>query len=217
MSPKSPSEDPGESVFVIALLAAKPLPGNAHRYDELASGRMYVESDPIGLDGGSPSTYAYAADNPVLASDPSGLSAVTGTWLSSPSFNLTHAQLTGFHSITPHLTWWGYLKLARIEGNVDGYINIDVRCTDGCSEWDIHNRIAVSAAGSFEWGPNLIASAIGLRAGWVGALGANVVVGGADLLYAEHKFLNAARNKAGPLISAALSAGPTAMCLASQH
>jgi RHS repeat-associated protein len=49
--------------------------GNAHRYDELASGRMYVESDPIGLDGGSFSTYAYADGNPVTNFDPTGLAS----------------------------------------------------------------------------------------------------------------------------------------------
>jgi uncharacterized protein RhaS with RHS repeats len=178
---------------------------------------MYVESDPIGLDGGSASTYAYAADNPVLASDPSGLGAITGSWLTSPSFNLTHAQLTGFQSITPHLTWWGYLKLTQVQGNVDGYINIDVRCTDGCNNWDVHDRVAISAAGSFEWGPNLIASAIGSRSGLIAGLGATAVVGGANLLYDEHKLLSAAKRKAGPIIAAALSAGPTAICLASQH
>ncbi len=77
MSPKSPSEDPGERVFVIAPLAAKPPLENAFAfaYDELASGRMYVESDPIGLAGGSYSTYAYAAGNPLSRSDPLGLTS----------------------------------------------------------------------------------------------------------------------------------------------
>jgi len=73
MSPKSPSEDPGERVFVIAPLAAKPPLENARRYDELASGRMYVESDPIGIMGASFSTYAYVDANPINAVDPLGL------------------------------------------------------------------------------------------------------------------------------------------------
>lgn len=38
---------PGERVFVIAPLAAKPRPENAHRYGGIASGATYVDSDPI--------------------------------------------------------------------------------------------------------------------------------------------------------------------------
>ena len=63
----------GERVFVIAPLAAKPRPENPFIYGELASGATYVESDPIGLAGGSFSTYAYVNGNPVLLIDPYGL------------------------------------------------------------------------------------------------------------------------------------------------
>jgi uncharacterized protein RhaS with RHS repeats len=42
-------------------------------YDELASGRLYVESDPIGLRGGSYSTYSYVNDDPINSFDPDGL------------------------------------------------------------------------------------------------------------------------------------------------
>jgi hypothetical protein len=95
MSPKSPSEDPGERVFVIAPLAAKPLPGNAHRYDELASGRMYVESDPIGLAGGDYSTYSYVHSIPVRAFDPNGLEG----WVGCPDGSV--APYGACHGIDP--------------------------------------------------------------------------------------------------------------------
>ena len=42
-------------------------------YDPLVA--RYVESDPIGLNGGSYSTYIYVGDTPLLASDPTGLKA----------------------------------------------------------------------------------------------------------------------------------------------
>lgn len=45
---------------------------NGARYYDSQLGR-YIESDPIGVAGGSYSTYAYVEDNRMSGSDPSGL------------------------------------------------------------------------------------------------------------------------------------------------
>ena len=74
--PKLASRPKAEStrgrVFLIPSLAAESHRENAHRYGGLASGWLYVESDPIGLHGGI-NTYAYVDSDPVETTDRFGL------------------------------------------------------------------------------------------------------------------------------------------------
>jgi hypothetical protein len=80
--PKLASRPKAEStrgrVFLIPSLAAESHQENAHRYGGLASERLYDESDPIGLSGGSYSTYAYALNNPISNDDPDGQQVAAG-------------------------------------------------------------------------------------------------------------------------------------------
>jgi RHS repeat-associated protein len=66
-------------------MAETGLSQNYFRDFDPAVGR-YVESDPIGLKGGSYSTYSYVSDGPTANSDPSGL-LVRGAGISDPEWN----------------------------------------------------------------------------------------------------------------------------------
>jgi RHS repeat-associated protein len=188
---------------------------NYFRTYDPALGR-YLESDPIGMDGGL-NTFLYAGANPTKHFDPLGL-AVRGEWIESPRFNLQEAGIEDWQLINPSLSNWGYLQFIRLQGHAKGYVNIDVRCTERCDEWEIHDRVNVSAQGAIDVGPNLYALGMGLvTRNPIAGVGANMALGGAALLQAELHFLNLARQKAGPLIAALLANGPTLICLGSNY
>jgi RHS repeat-associated protein len=176
----------------------------------------YVQSDPIGLGGGI-NSYAYAEGSPLMDADPMGL-AVTGTWIRPPIFNIEHYGVNwrSTRIVAPHFSWWGYIKFVQLEAYANGYVNIDVKCTDDCNSWEVHNKVDVAASGTFEVGPNIYAFGIGaLTKSPVAGLGANVALGGAAALQAEYQVLQLVNQKAGPIISAAMAYGPTAICLGS--
>ena len=61
-----------ERAFFVAADHCKALQDPTRIYDGLASGRSYVQSDPIGIDAGV-NTYAYVDDDPLRTIDASGL------------------------------------------------------------------------------------------------------------------------------------------------
>ncbi|MBN8887803.1 MAG: RHS repeat protein [Rudaea sp.] len=187
-------------------------------YDQ-ATGR-YIESDPIGLAGGI-NTYGYVGSNPLDSGDPFGLTKVTGTWVSPPRLNLTGVGIDGTELVPVHWSWWGYLKFVRVHGHANGYVNIDVKCEAesevdcqrNSRQWEMHLQINNSYYGSFDWGPNLYASAIGLRAGIGGTIGANMLLGSAAAAQAELEMLRRLDARAGALIRQLMENGPTAICM----
>ncbi|WP_259341521.1 RHS repeat-associated core domain-containing protein, partial [Ralstonia solanacearum] len=76
---------------------------NANRDYDPAGGR-YIQSDPIGLHGGQPSTYGYVGENPVSSVDPLGRSAKDVARIIS-SFHIITGQMTGDGLRNPNGTY----------------------------------------------------------------------------------------------------------------
>ena len=100
-------------------------------------------------------------------------------------------------------------------------MNIDVKCRDedDCTnkEWEIHGRASIDARGPFDVGPNLYALGAGFALGPYVGLSVNIVIAGTVALETELHYLRLAEQQAGPIIAAALGAGPTAICMGQQR
>lgn len=104
---------------------------NGHRDYDPTVGR-YVESDPIGLQGGSYSTYAYVGDNPISNEDPTGMMCMAGVgcWTTPAEarlawegdyndyYQLACADGDAYACFAQHIekndNWWGHRATDRL-------------------------------------------------------------------------------------------------------
>jgi RHS repeat-associated protein len=182
-------------------------------YDS-AIGR-YAQFDPIGLRGGI-NGYAYVGNNPLSYVDPLGLKP-RGSWINgTPSLASGSFSNLGASFMSPKFDWFGYLQIVRVSGTVGGVIQASVRCVDdeNCSQqsWEMHRDYPVSVSGSVGVGPNLYATAIGLRFGPYAAIGANVVLATAKTGYAGYQLYNRYGTVGSLVLGALLSYGPDYIC-----
>jgi RHS repeat-associated protein len=191
---------------------------NYFRYYDPEAGR-YIESDPIGLRGGL-NPFVYALNAPTQFIDPKGLQ-VSGRWIKPPRFNVFDYGLTGAEFVTPHLSEWAYLKVFRIHGFANGFVNVDVHCreTTDClrREWEIHERIGVSYSGHVDVGPNMAAAAIGSMATPAAGVAAGVVTLGGSAMSSLLFFLREVQARGGDKIRWLYDFGPTALCLGTRE
>lgn len=112
--------------------------------------------------------------------------------------------------------------MAQIDFEARGFVNLDVRCEktefgecgpQDVLKWEMHLKVNLPPiGGSIRLGPNVFATAVGFRAGFVGGIGANVALAGLALLQAELRALQELDRRGGPLVRKFLEDGPTALC-----
>jgi RHS repeat-associated protein len=187
---------------------------NFHRDYKGYIGR-YLQEDPIGIMGGI-NFYNYVGGRVLGYMDPIGLSEVTGEWINQPKLNIVDYGINGFSLVSPSWSWWGYVQFIRLHVYANGYINIDVRCTQvtdcGSREWNIHQKIPLQEKAFKDFGPNIYALGIGfVTSGFVG-VAANILIGGLAALDAGAEALSELNKKAGARISLISTQGPTSIC-----
>jgi RHS repeat-associated protein len=120
---------------------------NYFRDYDSAIGR-YVQSDPIGLSGGSFSTYAYVNGNPVSLVDPRGL-RVEGHWIQKPFPTVYDAHVpVGRGNARRPDNWWQIWQHGGSYGSMEHLVNVTAgfdwkigcRDTETCESWEIGDQ-----------------------------------------------------------------------------
>jgi hypothetical protein len=190
---------------------------NYFRTYDPSTGR-YLESDPIGLNGG-PNVFTYAENAPVQFIDPQGL-LVSGEWIKEPRLNLTGYGITGGKIISPYFDEWSYLKLFRMYGYAVGYVNVDIRCADieacGKGEWEIHERIDVSYNGYKDVGPNAAAGGASMAFGPLAGAVTSIVTFGGSTMVGLLDFLKEVDALGGDKVQWLYNLGPSLICKGTQ-
>ena len=112
---------------------------NFHRDYRPNAGR-YLQSDPIGLEGGN-NLYVYSAAKPLMDFDSTGLFA-SGRWVKEPYISdIRVPRLIGFDFVSPYMDWFCYLNMIRLHWQISGSVSFEVECIDKCEKWNINGNI----------------------------------------------------------------------------